>query len=92
MQPDNPPGSPENAERWCRLRDITDLEEYDVVDEPTVARREWVCDFCDRVIKPAEEYYWVRRKGRWNATLRCCQTCHDKHVEAQYERLRGGRI
>jgi hypothetical protein len=71
------------------VRDITDLEEYDVVDEPTVARREWVCDFCGRVVKPAEEYYWVRRKGRWNATLRCCRTCHDKHIEARFRRLRG---
>jgi hypothetical protein len=71
------------------VRDITDLEEYDVVDEPTVARREWMCDFCDRVIKPAEEYYWVRRRGNITATLRCCRTCHDKHIEARFRKLRG---
>jgi hypothetical protein len=69
------------------MRDITNLEEYEVIERAVISRKQWVCDFCGVIIKPKTIYYYVINKKGSPSYLRCCQQCELKYFLAEINRL-----
>jgi len=65
------------------MRDITDPRfEICGYGKPVTARKTWKCNFCGYVIRPLDDYYWVRRKGNFTGTLRACANCFERKINA----------
>jgi hypothetical protein len=67
---------------------IADLEGFEVLNRPVVAKRIWMCDFCGAYIREGEVYYWVRWYEHKTANFKCCKACAERYFQTIYERLR----